>query len=58
MFIIVNIVCQIGGQQQNMRQLQIMSLVPHPHIQPFYEEMQLAGWQVQNRYLNILNVYY
>ena len=32
---------QIGGQQQNIRQFQIMSLVPHPqvHVWLFYEEM-------------------
>ena len=33
----------------NMSQLQIVSLVPHPQIGPFYEEIWPAGWQVQYR---------
>ena len=45
-FIIMHIASLIGGQQQNMRQCQIMSLVPHPQIGPFYEQIwlgQLSG---------------
>ena len=57
-FIIIHIASQIGGQQQNMKQFQIMSLVPYPQIGPFCEEIWPAGWQVQKRYLNIKNVYY
>ena len=55
----MHIASQIGGQQQNMRQSQIMSLVLHPQILgTFYDEIWPAGWQAWNRYLNILNVYY
>ena len=42
-FIMMHIASQIGGQQQNMRQLQIMSLVPHPQIGPFREEIWPPG---------------
>ena len=42
----MHIVSQIGGQQLNMRQFHIMSLVPHPQIDPFYEEILPVGWQV------------
>ena len=52
-FIIMHITCQIGEQQQNMRQFQIKSLVPHPQIGPCYEQIQPSGWQAQNRYLDI-----
>ena len=34
---------QIGGQQQNMREFQIMPLVPHPQIWPFCEEIWLTS---------------
>ena len=34
------------GHQQNMRQFQIMSLVPHTQVGTFYEEII---WQGQNR---------
>ena len=47
--IVKHIASQIGGQQQNMRQFQFMSLMPQPHIGPLLP----AGWKVQNRYLNI-----
>ena len=40
---------QNGGQQQNMRQFQIMSLVPCPEIGTFYKDIWPAGWQMQNR---------
>ena len=30
---------QIGGQQQNVRQFQIISLVPHPQIGLVYKEI-------------------
>ena len=52
-FIIMHIAGHIGGQQQNMRKFQIKVLVPHPQIGPFYDEIWPAGWQAQNRYLNI-----
>ena len=35
----------IGGQQQNMRQVQIMSFVSCPQIRPFHKEIWPAGWQ-------------
>ena len=54
----MHIACQIGGQQQNMRQFQIRSLVLQLQIGPFQPEIQLAGWQAQNRYLKMTNVYY
>ena len=44
---------QIGGQQQNMRQFQIMSIVPHTHLGPLYGVIWPTGWQAQNKYLNI-----
>ena len=37
--IIMHIAGLIGGQEQNMRQFQIMELVPHPQMGPFYEEI-------------------
>ena len=52
-FIIMHSVSQIGGEQQNMKQFQIMSLEQHAQIGPLYEEIWPAGWQVQNRYLKI-----
>ena len=39
----MHIASQIGGQLLNMRQFQIMSLMPHPQIGPFYEEIWLAS---------------
>ena len=42
-FIVMHIASQIAGQQQNMTQFQIMSLVPHPQIGPFYDEIWQAG---------------
>ena len=54
----MHIASQIGEQQQNMTQFQIKSLVPHPQIGLIHEEIWSAGWQMQNRYLNILNYYY
>ena len=44
---------QIGGEQQNMRQFQIMSLVLRPQIDTFYEQIWPASWQAQHRYLDI-----
>ena len=38
-FIIKHIASQTGGQQQNMREFQNMSLVPHPDIGPLYEDI-------------------
>ena len=52
-FIIMNIASQIIGQQQNMRQFQIMSLSRNPHLGSFYDEIWPARWQAQNRYLKI-----
>ena len=49
----MHIASQIEEQQENMRQFQTMSLMPHPQIGPFYELIWPAGWQAQNRYLNI-----
>ena len=39
----MHITSQIGGQQLNMRQFQIIVLVPNPQIGPFYEEIWPAG---------------
>ena len=49
----MHIANEIGGQQQNMRQVEIMSLVHHHQTWVFYEEIWPAGWQVQNRYVKI-----
>ena len=57
-FIIMYIASQIEVPQKSMRQFQIMSLVPHPQIGTFYEELWPGGWQMQNRYLNIYNASY
>ena len=51
--IIIHIAIQIEGQELNMKQLTIMSLVPHLQIGVFYEDARWAGWQVQNRYLKL-----
>ena len=49
----MHLASQIGEQQPNMRQFQIISLVPRPQIGPLYKEIWSAGWQDQNRYVNI-----
>ena len=48
--IIMHIACQIGGQQQNRRQFQIMLLVPHPQIGSF---MKKSGWLAGKRRTDI-----
>ena len=37
---------QIGGQQQNMRQFQIMSLMPYPGIGPSYASWPASTEQI------------
>ena len=53
----MHISSQIGEQQQNMKQFQIM-LVQHPQIGPFYEAIWQSAGKPRTYNLKILNVSY